>query len=213
MNFMPELPLYELKKSDIPAAKVTLIEAFAKDPLFGYIMGSDDYDRKKTGHIHNFILQYGMKYGKVYAASSKIEGVAVWLPPGQTTMTFWRLIRSGVLSVRKIMPANVLERPGFISRLLKYANYTGKIHKKYAPFPHWYLLIIGVADEYRGKGFASLLIRPLLDQFDRQGLPCYLETHNPLNIAKYEHYGFKIVDIGKLPGTDKPQWTMLRPGK
>lgn len=62
--------------------------------------------------------------------------------------------------------------------------------------------------EERASRFTAL--RPVFDYLDRQGLPCYLDTHNPANLPFYEHYGFKVVEEGRLPGTDRPHWAMLR---
>ncbi len=67
-----------------------------------------------------------------------------------------------------------------------------------------------MAERYRGQGLASRLIRPLLEEFDKKKLACYLETHNPSNVAIYEHFGFKVVEEGKIPGTDMTHWAMLR---
>ncbi|MGQ9780270.1 MAG: GNAT family N-acetyltransferase [Bacillota bacterium] len=111
------------------------------------------------------------------------------------------------------MPAEnrpISDRRALFSRLEEYSRYSREMHRRHAPFPHWYLLVIGVADRYRGRGYAGRLLRPVFEHLDRQGLPCYLETHNPANLGFYEHYGFKVIEEGRLPGTDRPHWAMLR---
>ncbi len=45
------------------------------------------------------------------------------------------------------------------------------------------------------------------------GQSCYLETHNFRNVAYYEKYGFKTMEIGLLPGTNTEHFAMLREAK
>jgi len=75
---------------------------------------------------------------------------------------------------------------------------------------HWYLMVIGVDPMYQGRGYASALIKPTLAQIDREHLPCYLETNNERNVPIFEHYGFKVVEAGIIPGTNVSHWAMLR---
>ena len=92
----------------------------------------------------------------------------------------------------------------------KYDEYTSTIHHRQAPFTHWYLFTIGVRQEHQGKGYSNHLMMPVIDYFDENCQSCYLETHNQRNVSCYEKYGFKIAEIGCLPGTQKTHWGMIR---
>ena len=39
---------------------------------------------------------------------------------------------------------------------------------------------------------------------------CYLETNKECNISMYEHFGFKLMERGKIPGTDVEHIAMYR---
>ncbi|MGQ9780271.1 MAG: hypothetical protein ACUVRM_10440 [Bacillota bacterium] len=80
---IPVLPLYTLKRNDLPKAREVLSEAFAQDPFLHYIFGADGCDKTKAALFHGFSLNYGLKYGLVYAPGPEIEGVAIWLPAGR----------------------------------------------------------------------------------------------------------------------------------
>jgi GNAT superfamily N-acetyltransferase len=203
-------PLYRVGKTDIDKAQSVLTESFTNDPFMQYLMGGKNYDLKKASLFHRFIINYGLKYGIVLTTSKNFEGVAVWLPPCKTEFTAWKSLQAGVISLGKIEGINIGKRIQFFTRMKEYGNYSAQLHKKYASFPNWHLLEIGIADKYRGKGFASRLLRPILDEFDKKGLHCYLETHNPVNVEIYRHFGFEVVIEGKLPHTEKPHWSMLR---
>lgn len=196
--------LYKIKRSDLKKAEIMMTEAFSKDPYLYYLLDSDEYDKNKAKYLHNFVLKYGLKYGKVFATSKNIEGIIIWLPPDETDMTTFKSIKSGVISLKKKVHNRILKI------LDNYGKYSSALHKKYAPCPHWYLLSIAVDKAYQGKHLASKLLRPFLQIFDKDNYPCYLETHNANNLSIYKHYGFNIVEIGKLPGTDKSHWCMLR---
>ncbi len=203
--------MYDLRKTDLARACAVLTEAFSRDPFYSYITGGEGYDHGTARFFHAFTLVYGLRYGRVYASSPDIEGVAIWLPPGETEMSGWRTVAAGAETIRMEGVPRMPRGSGILRRLERYGTYAERIHKRRAPFPHWYLMVLGVADAYRGTGTASRLLRPMLSHCDGLDLPCYLETHNPANPPIYEHFGFGIVEEGRLPGSDKPHWAMLRP--
>jgi ribosomal protein S18 acetylase RimI-like enzyme len=203
-------PLYQVSKTEIDKAQSVLTEAFANDPFIQYLMGRNHYELKKASLFHEFVINYALKYGMVLATSDNFEGVAVWLPPGRKEFTMWKSINAGVISLAKIEGINFKKRMQFFNRFRGYGNYSAALHKKYSSSPNWHLLEIGIADKYRGKGFASKLLRPILDELDKKELHCYLETHNLVNIEIYKHFGFNVVMEGKLPNSEKPHWSMLR---
>ncbi|MDZ7768084.1 MAG: GNAT family N-acetyltransferase [Woeseiaceae bacterium] len=78
------------------------------------------------------------------------------------------------------------------------------------PPQHWYLALVGVDPDYSGKGIGSALLRPILEQADADGLPCYLETAEERNVAFYEMHRFETLRHGTLPDTAVEYWTMQR---
>jgi hypothetical protein len=49
---------------------------------------------------------------------------------------------------------------------------------------------------------------------DEQGLPCYLETETPENVAYYRHHGFEVRSEWHVATADSDgphMWGMLRP--
>jgi ribosomal protein S18 acetylase RimI-like enzyme len=73
-----------------------------------------------------------------------------------------------------------------------------------------YLLLLGIDPSQQGRGLSTPLLQPSLDLFDQQGLPCYLDTHNPNNVSLYQRFGFEVVHEGDIPGTSVQHWAMLR---
>jgi ribosomal protein S18 acetylase RimI-like enzyme len=84
------------------------------------------------------------------------------------------------------------------------------MHERYAPSKHWYLDPLGVEPKYQGQGYGGHLMRALLKRVDTESLPIYLYTTNESNVKLYEHYGFKVVGSGELPGTGVRHWSMVK---
>jgi GNAT superfamily N-acetyltransferase len=200
-----EIPgLINLERSCIDKAVGTLTSAFSEDPCLKYLLDSEIYDCSKARHIHRYSINLGLRYGAAFATSRDVEGICIWMPPPRAATTTWMFVRAGGLGLRAGVD------PGIIKRLKEYGDYSAAIHHRHAPFPHWYLLSIAVDKGCQGKGYANRLMNPIMEFFDRGHQPCYLETHNRNNVAFYEKYGFKVVEIGCLPGSQKTHWGMLR---
>jgi ribosomal protein S18 acetylase RimI-like enzyme len=134
-----------------------------------------------------------MNYGDVYTTSPSVEGVAVWLPSTKSEVTFWRAFRSGGMRLQKQLGKKIMDR------LMSFSYAVDTLHKKHAPYPHYYLFFIGVDPAYQKKRVAGRLITPMLGWLDMQKLPCYLNTQNENNIGLYEHYGFQVIEQLVLP--------------
>lgn len=207
---MNNVKLHAVRMSDVERAANALFDAFLEDPFFEYLFGPRRGVEAAVTPIHAFTLGYGVRYGEVYSPSADIEGVAIWLPPGSSTITTWKAIRAGVLRLRSIGNAGLKERLSFANKMAVYSRYSERLHRKHAPSRHWYLLSIGIRKELCGRGYASALLRPMLDRCDREGVPCYLETHNERNLGLYGHFGFEVKEMGMLPGSSRNHWAMLR---
>ncbi|NVM04981.1 MAG: GNAT family N-acetyltransferase [Candidatus Helarchaeota archaeon] len=89
-------------------------------------------------------------------------------------------------------------------------EFTISAQKRYAPFPHWYLSPIAVDPESQGKGYASKLLRAMIERTDQENLPIYLYTNRERNASIYKHFNFEIMEESIIPKTDVPFWAMLR---
>lgn len=84
------------------------------------------------------------------------------------------------------------------------------MHKRLAPFKHWFLQAIGVDPQSKGKGYAGKLLHPMFARIDEEGLPCYLETLDETNVPLYEHFGFRMAEKSAIPETKLTNRAMLR---
>ena len=196
--------LTRLTRTDIKAAGDTLARAFQDYPLMVHFIPDASKRSRKLPVIFRMLVRQGLKFGEVYATSPKCEGIAVWFPHGSRYDTWWSMFISGQFLIPFIIGRETIKRK------MAFGKYAREVRKRITPFPHWYLQGLGVTHEHQGQGLASKLLKPMLERMDKEGLPCFLETQSPRNVALYEHLGFRVAEEGTVPGSDLKSWAMLR---
>ena len=196
-----------LKKAHIKPASRMMARAFHDYPINRHFYPDAAEREARLPHVFEYHLRYCFSYDHTYATSHQLEGIAIWmrLEKVSTSLTrhllsgaFWPALRMGKAASRRAQP---------------FFELAEKKHKELAPFPHWYLMLIGVDPKFQGKGYASQLMREMFFRIDEEGLPCYLETQREQNVSIYQHFGFKVIDEFIVPGTTIKTWPMLREGR
>jgi ribosomal protein S18 acetylase RimI-like enzyme len=196
--------LVKLEKNQITEAVRVLSQAFIDDPLIKWFFPDKSSREELSFSYFRFRIKYGILFGDVYATSHNLEGLAIWFSSENTKMTYVRMMRAG--GIRLIM------KLGFdlVGKLTSVGNFVSNIHQRLVNYPHLHLSPMGVAPEYQGQGYGSILMRSMLRRLDEQNLPCFLETQNEKNVKIYQHYGFKIIDKTTIPNSTLEHWSMLR---
>ena len=68
--------------------------------------------------------------------------------------------------------------------------------------PHWYLGVVATTPDRQGEGLGARILRPVIDQCDREGWPAYLESSNARNLPFYYRLGW--VQTGEITIPDGP---------
>jgi GNAT superfamily N-acetyltransferase len=194
--------LVRLTKDHIRPAALSLAKAFQDYPESVYFMPDEVERRKKQPSIYRMFIKEAIESGEVYASSLKMEGVAVWQlengkhPAGRRgfSLGWWWL------SLFTDKETN--------HRREAYFEYLSALRTRVTPERYWYLRALGVDPAYQGKGFSSQLLIPMLARAEKEGLPCFLETQLEKNLTLYEHFGFRVVEKGTIPGSDIHSWVM-----
>jgi len=194
--------LDKLKKQDIKKAANVLANAFSVDPLWKEIFNDEDKFRVQF----EFFLRFCMKYGNVFSTSNNFEGVMAILPHDKD-MNLWRIIRSGAFFL-SMKISSVAKKMAPIYKLIE----EGKKNLDIGPYIH--LFIMGISQEFQGKGFGGKLLRAIVEKAEIERKPMYLETQNEKNVTLYEKYGFYVVKKINLPDPiNLPMWLMVRDAK
>ncbi len=194
--------LYKLQKKDIKKAANVLANAFYDDPIYNKMEIGED----KRRIISELMIRFSFRYGNVLSTSENLEGIMA-ITPHDKPMTFLRIILSGafivsmkLVSLRKMM--------GAVEKAMEEAKKSLNLE------PYIYLFIIGVSQEFQGKGFGGKLLRAIVEKADIERKPMYLETQNEKNVSLYEKYGFHVVKKIDLPDPlNLSMWLMFRDAK
>jgi GNAT superfamily N-acetyltransferase len=164
-----------------------LASSFFGDPTWGPLLGEGDRRRRAMGSLLGFFANSALRFPWVLLSEAG-ESAAVWIPPGEDELApednepFERLIHEqcgdGAADLLEALERFELARP---QRL------------------HFYLSLLGTHDDSRGRGTGMGLLAESLRRIDALGMPCYLESTNPVNDARYGRQGFEPVGSFTVP--------------
>jgi len=193
--------IIRLEKTQINQATETLVDAFSKDPLIEFIYPPESGKREKFSHDFSKInLRYAQPLNYTYT-TPEFKGIAAWIPPDKYPLNFLKLLQLGFYRIPLQLGL------GKTRKLLYLFSMFEKYHKQDMNQPHWYLMALGVSETYQGQGIGNLLIQPILERADKEGLPCYLETSTERAVRFYQRNGFEILRTEEQP---VKFWTMKR---
>jgi len=191
--------LYKIQKKDLKNAVNVLDNAFSEDSMWKEVFTDEDKNRVLT----EVMVRFCLKYGNVYSTSDNLEGVMA-IAPHDKEMNLFRIIRSGAFSL-----SIKISSESKIMKVLSNTVEEAKISLNLGP--HIHLLIMGVSQEFQGKGFGGKLLRALIEKAETERKPIYLETQKEENVGLYEKYGFSVKKKIILPEPlNLPMWLMVR---
>jgi ribosomal protein S18 acetylase RimI-like enzyme len=196
--------LVRLAPKDVSAAAAVLSRAFLGDPNFCGLICEEDKRKRMLARLMKYALREGVLFGESYVTSRQFEGIAVWHRPNVPISWFSRMFRVGVCW------APIDLGVGLTRKVLQCVDFLDDMRAKYAPAKHWHLQLLGVDPEHQGKGHAKRLVMPMLDQCDRDGISCFLDTQNSANVPIYERFGFTVVHQCVVPPANVDCWFLLR---
>jgi len=101
--------IYPIQKTEITQAVNTLHLAFRDDPLMLWIFGNQSNYQTRGKSLLLPCIQYCILYGIVYRTEN-FEAVALRRKPGDLKMSFWRLIRSGMIKTPSMLGKEAFDR-------------------------------------------------------------------------------------------------------
>jgi GNAT superfamily N-acetyltransferase len=127
--------------------------------------------------------------------------VAVWIPPRATEIT------TRTAAALEAFNREMLGERGAMEMAELYERFES--NHPLDP-PHAYLSLLATHPEHRGRGAGQTLLASNLEEWDRQGVPTYLESTNPGNDHRYARAGYRRVGGFRAVRDDAPVTTMWR---
>ena len=177
------------RSSEAQAVTETISLAFHEDPTWGWAF--PDAERRLEQYMvwWRLFIDGAMRYPWLLVTEG-CEVASIWIPPDGTEMT-----PEDEARVPSILRELVGDHAAAFLELLE------RFEAARPPDPpHYYLSLLGVHDDHRGKGLGMKMLRENLSRFDALGMPTYLESSNRANNPKYESLGY--VSIGEFTTPD-----------
>lgn len=178
----------------------TLARAFLDDPVTEYFMPdpATRWDELYAMFERISVEKVAGPHDMMYRTGD-YEAVALWLPPGKT-----------VMSLRESLALLPVMVHTFGRRSLMALRGMAEMDKHHPDVPYYNLNFIGTDPAHQGKGHGAQLMRPLLERFDGEGVPAFLESSSRRNHSFYMRHGFELTGEFNLPNGGPPLWTFWR---
>ena len=170
------------EEQDVEGVVATLVGAFYDDPLWSW--GFPEPSRRRAQHEAAFRALVMSAVARRWVWTTDGYGAAsVWIPPGEPELTDDEATAFAAL-LAQVAP----DRTNEIASL--FASFEAS-HPRGEP--HFYLSLLGTDPARRGEGLGMGLLSANLERIDALGFPAYLESSNPVNVARYESVGFEVL--------------------
>ena len=114
-----------IEKNNLKKVAEMLSIAFYDDPLYRYFTPNDKLRGKNSYNIFTFVLNHGVKYGKIISESENINAMLLWYPPNNKCFELISQVKCGALALPFKIGFNSLMRAYNYSQIIEL------LHNKY----------------------------------------------------------------------------------
>lgn len=201
-RFHREVVAYYIQEYDLKRVGEMVGGTFADDTAVKYLLG-DVSEKTRSRYCQT---TYRSMFGDAIMISTDaaIDNLIVLCPPGYRGIPTMRFLRSGGLAT--VFGLGL----GAMKRSIAFEKNAVAVRNRYSDDKTWYLMTFAVRAGKTHQGLGSAILRPVLEWMDKNHYSVYLETDKAVNVEMYEHFGFQVVDICMVPGSQIKQYGMLR---
>jgi len=135
------------------------------------------------------------------AISPSLEAISIWFPPG---MGHSEDVEADPFKSQDFVDLKTMKKLQAVNEVISTLTvYLGKE-------PQWYMHLVAVRPQFKGQGYSSRLIRPMLARAESEILPCTLITQSMENLRKYKHWGFNLAQEMPVPGSKEKFYSMRK---
>ena len=185
-----------LPRNHLRRAAEACVQAFVDAPHIAAFFPDESRRAHDAAALFEMRIRYGMQKGEVYATSSKLEGIAVWIPSNAAVMTIWGQIRAGGMRLYQTVGRDA------VARMTHVEQHNDRFRGRAMAEPFLFLSILAVQPDHQGQGHGTRLMESMLSRLDRERVPCCLETTDERVVPFYRRFGFVASDPSIVPSTD-----------
>lgn len=183
--------------ADVTFAADSLTAAFLDDPVLSWCYPDLARRRQALPQFFRLIVDAYLPHGGIHTTPAHVAA-AVWVPPSADVDEDKLGSDLGRIS------GGDAERLYALLELLEAHHPHDAVHE--------YLFVLGTRPEWQNLGIGSRMLRVVLADCDRDGMPAYLEATTVRNKRLYERHGFEVTEVLTLPNGPNI-WCMWRPAE
>lgn len=187
------------RPDDAGVLATTYLRAFSDDPVLRWLLPTDDEYQSDGRRVFDSLVRRWLAQESLWCTDDG-AAVAGWNKPGRPDVD--------------VDDPDPVEHPHWrVERLVALRD---RLVEHTPPEPHWHLNMIATHPDWQRRGLAAALMRTVFAIADDAGVPCYLETETPENVAYYRHHGFDVRtewDVATDDSEGPHMWGMLRPAR
>jgi GNAT superfamily N-acetyltransferase len=195
--------LYDVPGDRIDDAAEATADAFigASDPIGIFMFRNEPNHLVLKRRFYRSLVTSCPPNAVIQATTPALEAVGIWFPPGMD--------HSEDVDADPFSPEDFVD-PGTMERMQAVKDVIDALTGNLGAEPQWYLHLVAVRPGFSGRGYASLLVKPMMARAAGEGIPCTLITQTMENVHKYEHWGFRVVKEMSVPGSGEKFCSMCR---
>jgi ribosomal protein S18 acetylase RimI-like enzyme len=181
------------RPADASAITETISLAFHDDPTWSWAFPDEARRQEQYAVWWGLLIEGALRFDEpAVFVTGDVSAAAIWLPPAQPELSAEDEDR-----LPEILRGLVGDRtPEFLELIERFEA------AQPADPPHYYLSLLGVHNDHRGKGIGLALLDENLERFDAEGVATYLESSNSSNDHRYEARGYRRIGEFTPPGAD-----------
>ncbi|GAA1736274.1 GNAT family N-acetyltransferase [Luedemannella helvata] len=176
-------------RADRDRVVATVVAAFATDPAFRFFFPADEtYADQATVFAR-------------YLFDKRVDLGTVWIVDGGASVAMWQASTAETPGLSLDLPDDALAR-------IEAADV--EVHALLPGTPYFYLGILATHPHAAGRRWGRAVMAAGLAAAADLGLPAYLETTTPANVALYERAGWRVT--GTAQAGPLPLWVLSHRG-
>jgi len=195
--------LYDVPLSRIDEMADICAEAFIanNDPIGNFLFQNEpDQLNLKKRFFRSLVTSCSPKAIR-QAISPSLEAISIWFSPG---MGHSEDVEADPFKAQDFVDPETMGKMQAVNEVISALT----VHLGLEP--QWYMHLVAVLPQFKGQGYSSRLIKPMLAKAESEILPCTLITQSMENLRKYEHWGFNLVKEMPVPGSKEKFYSMRK---
>lgn len=185
-------------RADLPALAGVLARAFHHDPMVRWCLVTDDDLGARIRGQFEAVDAHFVDAGWMWQTDDGLGVACIMAPPRDAAEQ--ALFDGDIPDAGRFAPDGGARNDRFWAWVAEHEP----------PEPHWLLDQIAVEPEAQGRGVGAALLRHAVGLAQADGRPITLETGVEANVARYERFGFRVVESAVAPDGGPRIWFMRR---